>query len=334
MATDAQTLLEEAKCYQCNALDGYSLQLIRIGLWREILLAQNPSADVSPEGLLAASKCYACYGADPFMLRLFKLGLMIQIAGGTVYEIEAVRFFAAAGITDPAQQAAINALIVSAKENGWWDLCDFIYPFVGGNANAHSFNLKDTSRFQISWNGGVTHGTNGITGNGTTGYGTTGFIPSGSSLVSLNSGHLSTYMRTAGSATKTRLGVFDGTNRFSLSKTNIPSGRSNGAINATAEAVLIVNEANQNFGLTMCIKLDALNVHGYTTAVDLARASASNGIPTKEAYILALNNNGSASAFDDTNLAFASGGSSMSYAMFQLMATDVQTFQTALGRQV
>jgi hypothetical protein len=59
----------------------------------------------------------------------------------------------------------------------------FLYPFVGGNAIAHSFNLADPATARITWGGTVTHNANGITGNGSTGYGDTGVAP-GSSLVS------------------------------------------------------------------------------------------------------------------------------------------------------
>jgi hypothetical protein len=48
-----------------------------------------------------------------------------------------------------------------------------IYPFVGGTAFSHKWNLKNTSLYQLSFIGGVTHNSNGVKGNGTNGYATT-----------------------------------------------------------------------------------------------------------------------------------------------------------------
>ena len=51
---------------------------------------------------------------------------------------------------------------------------EFVYPFVGGSAAAHSFNLVDPTKGRITWVGGVTHDQFGATGNGTSGFGKTG----------------------------------------------------------------------------------------------------------------------------------------------------------------
>lgn len=51
---------------------------------------------------------------------------------------------------------------------------EFIYPFMGGSAASHSFNLVNPDRGRITWVGGLTHNANGVTGNGTSGFGKTG----------------------------------------------------------------------------------------------------------------------------------------------------------------
>lgn len=56
----------------------------------------------------------------------------------------------------------------------------FVYPFVGGTAVAHSFNLADPTTGRINWVGTVTHNVNGITGDGVTGRGETGVTLAGS----------------------------------------------------------------------------------------------------------------------------------------------------------
>lgn len=85
MATDAATLLAVSKCYQCYGSNEYALQLMKLSLLRQILLASDPMADTTPQTLLAASKCYQCYASSPYMLSLIELGLLKLIVdnGGT-----------------------------------------------------------------------------------------------------------------------------------------------------------------------------------------------------------------------------------------------------------
>jgi len=80
MATDANTLLSETKCYEC--LSPGIWQLLKLGLLKQILLANDPMADTSTNALLEAAKCYACL--SPGLWQLIELGLLQQIvdAGG------------------------------------------------------------------------------------------------------------------------------------------------------------------------------------------------------------------------------------------------------------
>jgi hypothetical protein len=64
----------------------------------------------------------------------------------------------------------------------------FLYPFVGGNAIAHSFNLANPGTGRITWSGTVTHDANGITGNGTTGGGDTGVALGGTNPYLVSAG--------------------------------------------------------------------------------------------------------------------------------------------------
>ena len=73
----------------------------------------------------------------------------------------------------------MNDLVVGLKNDGIWDKMKIIYPFVGGTATTHSYNLKNTSQYQITWSTGVTHTSDGVDGaNSGTGYGDTGVTPS------------------------------------------------------------------------------------------------------------------------------------------------------------
>jgi hypothetical protein len=81
-----------------------------------------------------------------------------------------------ANITDPAQIIALNYLVTALKENGLWSRIKLLYPFIGGNATSHRFNLVDPSLYAITFTGSFVHDSNGITGTpnanatATTGY--------------------------------------------------------------------------------------------------------------------------------------------------------------------
>jgi hypothetical protein len=94
------------------------------------------------------------------------------------YDPDALAFFAAASITETTEKDAVNQLVLDMKADGIWTKMRAVYPYVGGDASKHSYNLINPATFQITWSGGVTHNASGITGNGTNGYGNTNFNPS------------------------------------------------------------------------------------------------------------------------------------------------------------
>jgi hypothetical protein len=80
VATDANTLLSEVKCYACQPPGIW--QLLKLGLLRQILLAHDAMADTSVNTLLENVKCYECI--PPGMWHLLELALLqaILAAGG------------------------------------------------------------------------------------------------------------------------------------------------------------------------------------------------------------------------------------------------------------
>jgi len=58
--------------------------LLKLALLKQILLAQNPVADTSPQALLAQANCFSCFGVGPGEMQLMELALLAQIsANGT-----------------------------------------------------------------------------------------------------------------------------------------------------------------------------------------------------------------------------------------------------------
>lgn len=102
---------------------------------------------------------------------------LTDIVGGAsepTYDAASTAFFTSSGITDVTQKIAINDLVVGLKADGLWALMYAIYPFVGGTASTHKWNLKDprdlNAAYRLTFSGGWTHNANGITGNGVNTY--------------------------------------------------------------------------------------------------------------------------------------------------------------------
>jgi hypothetical protein len=123
---------------------------------------------------------------------------------------DVLAFVAASGVTDNTQKSAVNTLVTSLKGYSIWTKLNAIYPFVGGTASTHKWNLKDPrdldAAYRLSFSGGWTHNGNGITGNGTDAYGETYY-----NAQPINT--LGVYTRTSGTAGGVLFGqssIYDG----------------------------------------------------------------------------------------------------------------------------
>lgn len=110
-------------------------------------------------------------------------------SGGGGLDPDAEAFLTAAGITDATITLAIDTLVKDLKNYGIWTKAYVIYPFVGGTASSHKYNLKDPrdldGAFRAVFSGGVTHNSAGVTGNAINGWYDTKF---GTSILNLAAG--------------------------------------------------------------------------------------------------------------------------------------------------
>lgn len=87
---------------------------------------------------------------------------------------DANAFISAAGITDSTQQSAIQTLVTDLKTAGIWSKFIAFWPFVGGTASQHKYNLIDPrdldAAYRVTFNGTLTHSSTGVKGDGSTGY--------------------------------------------------------------------------------------------------------------------------------------------------------------------
>ena len=98
--------------------------------------------------------------------------LMTWAAGGGApsYDPDAQAFIDAAGLTDTTQKNAINTLVVDLKADSLWTKFYALYPFVGGTASTHKWNLVnplDTDAAyrltEIANGGSIAHSSTGVT---------------------------------------------------------------------------------------------------------------------------------------------------------------------------
>jgi hypothetical protein len=256
---------------------------------------------------------------------------------GVAYDPDAQAFITAAGITDNTQKSAINTLVVSLKGFGIWTKSRAIYPFIGGTATTHKFNLKnplDTdAAFRLVFFGGWTHTTNGAQGNGTNTYADSFFIPSTQYSV-IDNAALSVYSRTNIVQGACEIGCFNGTNsalQINVATTAFAPQNTGTYMNNVTESKFADIDSRGFYiasrtGTTVTMfENSTLKVTQTTTA--LAR-------PNVKIYVGAQNNAGAANIPSSKQLAFASIMDGLTNTDAANFYTAVQAFNTTLGRQV
>jgi hypothetical protein len=250
--------------------------------------------------------------------------------GGT--DADAQAFITAASITDATQISAVNTLVTGLKSNNLWTKMKAIYPVVGGNATAHSYNLKNTSQFQLSFSSGWTHSSTGMIGNGTSAYINTNFNPS-TQITSSSAWSVGFYANSSVSEGIDTGVDGTGTNNFFLSAKYNIFGTSKGRFQTLASQDY--TDTN-GVGFYQGIKDSSNSIIVKNGTVIMTTAYATGGtFFNANIYIGALNRNNAASFFTRRrySLHFVSD-SSFTTSEATTFYTLVQAFQTTLGRQV
>ena len=253
-------------------------------------------------------------------------------AGG--FDPDAQAFITAAGITDNTQKTAINTLVLDMKGFGIWTKMKAIYPFVGGTATTHKWNLKDpqdtNAAFRLVFFGGMTHSANGIQGNGTNSYANT-FL---NTSAMTDNNHMSIYIRTNVDEVKEDIGNFSGfTAGF-----GIDSRISNIAYytnHSTAGGTYVSFVNSDSRGLHINTRNSNSNHKGFLNGILKGTNTAVGTTSVNfDIYVGARNNSGGAQIFSSKQFAFASIGDGLTDTEAGNFYTAVQAYQTTLGRQV
>ena len=242
---------------------------------------------------------------------------------------DAQAFITAASITDPTQQAAINTLVVDLKGYSIWTKMKAIYPFVGGTAATHKFNLKDPrdldAAFRIFWNGGVTHSSNGVQFGGVNGWGNTYLIAQGT--LGLNSTHVSVYSRTNTDILAPSIGNITGGASAEVSMWLRYQNTSILRVNNSA----FVNPGNADSrGLFIGNRNSSTQINLSIRGTQTTFSNTSNSLSTNVMQLGGVNPN----FFDTKQLAFASIGDGLTSQNMTDLTTRIDNFQLALNRNV
>ncbi len=258
------------------------------------------------------------------------ISIMPKAAG---FDPDAQAFITAAAITNPTQQSAINTLVVSLKGYSIWTKFKAIYPIVGGTAATHKWNLKDPrdldAAFRMTFAVGWTHSANGMTP--TNAFANTFLIPS--TQLSLNSTHISSYLRTnlqfAGPIISTEdAGSYNnGLYIWPWQSTNLYSVRinDNGAtgVGAAPADIRGLHVATRTAVGVKKYRLNNTQIFNTT--------EASTGLNTSSIYLAKSRNNAN---YNGNQIAFSSIGDGLSDTDAANFYTAVQAYQTTLSRNI
>jgi hypothetical protein len=241
-------------------------------------------------------------------------------------------FLTATGIVDATIEGAIRDLVDDLQTFGIWDKLEAIYPFVGGTSTTHKFNLKDPRdkdiAFRLVFFGGVTHDANGVTGNGTNGYFRTFYSGSTTNKITNNFGCI--YSRT---------NSISGADFGQILEAGFQiSPRSTGDLFAVRNSSSTLDsESNTDSRGFFAISRDnSSNFRMYNNAVETTktRASYGNGLGVDVIGLSLQVNATTITVYSDRNLAFMAFGESLDTTEVGNLKTAVDTFQTALSRNV
>jgi len=255
--------------------------------------------------------------------------------GGGGFDADAQAYITAASIVNSTQQNAVNQLVLDIKAASIWTKMKAVYPFLGGTSGTHKWNLKDPrdldAAFRLVFQGTFTHSANGIIPNGTDAYAETKLVPN--THFAANLAHMSYYSRDTGSASGLIMGSLT-TGGGSADATFLGP-------NFTPDLSAMGSTAVSSTAFSNTSRLLVISREGTTQFKDYrdgalinTASSTWNGWPTDAIYLCARNLAGSADNFTAYGCSFASIGADLSAAEITALNTAVNTFQTALSRNV
>jgi hypothetical protein len=252
-------------------------------------------------------------------------------------ERDAWAFLDAAGIKSSRQQRAVIELVRGLKHAQLWTKMKAIYPFVGGTATTHRFNLKDprdtNAAYRLSFQGGWTHSANGILPNATNAYADTNMV---ANTLSNSSTCVSIYSRTDSNGLYFDIGA---SNNGSTSIISIYSRFNGNAISDSGSYLVsrITSAVTNSYGLYVSSRTasNVFKLFKNNTQIGTQTTIDTNGMPNTSISLSAvfLPSAGYVQ-YSNRELAFSTIGDGLTDTDATNLYNIVQRFQTSLGRQV
>lgn len=251
---------------------------------------------------------------------------------------DAQAFLTATGITDPTITSAINTFVIDLKSAGIWSKMLALYPFVGGTATTHKYNLinpvDSDAAYRLTFNGTVTHSSNGIVGNGTNGYYNTN-MP-GTDLTQ-DDASMFVYIRNNVSEGRVDMGYlqnattpYPGLQLNSRSTSNTMTTRCHSSNPAGTGAVSVTTSV----GLSGVSRDNATDYNSFRDKSHNTITKSSVAPYSGNIFGLCFNLNGSPALYSTRQQALAGLGYSLTTGEIDSLVDINQTFQTTLGRFV
>jgi len=253
-------------------------------------------------------------------------------------DVDAQSFITNANITDQTQISSIEILVDNLKTDLLWTKMNAIYPFIGGTAFSHKYNLKDPRdldvAFRLQFNGTLTHSASGILPNGSNGYANTFFDGNDSGL---HNHHISIYIpNNTTSNGGVEIGARQETPNLQFTQLNVKFTDNNfyGASQSTVSVFIpYLNVNSQGFYTTS--RLVSTQTVNYKNGAKI-QTLLNNSTETigNDIYIGARNENGSPSLFSNREFSFATCGKGLTDLEATNLYNTIQTYQTILSRNI
>lgn len=248
--------------------------------------------------------------------------------GGEDSDVEA--FKTATGVSG----SAIDSLVKWLKDSSLWSKADAIYPIAGSTASSHSYNLKNTSTFQLVYSGTWTHSSNAMKGNGSNAYANTNWVPSTQSDPTTKAASAGIWLNTASNGAYVDLGSKNSSNYYfqiysSFGYNFYGQPNENNRIPETVS----VNDAQGSKGWFFINRSDINNTY---LQRDLTRAtfhsdnSADAAAPEYSVYLGAQNSSGTASGFSAREINFVWLGKSLTTTEADQLYTIISNYKSLL----
>ena len=256
--------------------------------------------------------------------------------GYSTLDTDVQAFVTAASIVDATQQNAVNTLVTSLKSAGIWTKMKAVYPFVGGNATSHKFNLKDPrdldAAFRLQFNGGWTHTSTGALPNGTNGYADTFLTPS-TNYPTVSDVSIGFYSRTNIFQESSDISSYQNSSKALGIQTRWTDNKIYSQLYRDTQPYNIVATNTNSSGFFTLSRTSTTLIKQYRNSSILGTSTAyiEGSIPT---IPICLSNNGANGSYSSREQAFAFIGNGLTDAEAANFYNAVQAFQTTLGRQV